>query len=107
MRRYWWTVWIKVAILAVVLLVGYFAVKRYVYSFFEPYVIEESSAAEEPEPEIAEGSDPVKAIFEKVEDKLGFRFRYEDMIFDYANGFAKDIMADSEAERNVITEPLS
>lgn len=105
MRRYWWTVWIKVAILAVVLLVGYIAAKNYVYSFFEPYVIEESSTEEEPE--VAEGSDPVKAIFEKVEDKLGFRFRYEDMIFDYANDFAKNMMEDSVAERNAITEPLS
>lgn len=105
MRRYWWTVWIKVAVLAVVLLVGFFAVKRYVRGFFEPYLIEESSAVEEPE--VAEGSDPVKAIFEKVEEKLGFRFRYEDMIFDYANAFAQDMMEDSVAERNVITEPLS
>ena len=104
MRRYWWTVWIKVAVLAVVLLIGYFAVKRYVYSYFEPYVIEDSSAAEEPE--VGEDSDPVKAIFEKVEDKLGFRFRYEDMIFDYANDYAKDLMEDSVKERSVITEPL-
>ncbi len=105
MRRYWWTVWIKVAILAVVLLVGFFAVKKYVYGFFEPYVIEDSSTEEEPE--VEQGSDPVKAIFEKVEDKLGFRFRYEDMIFDYANDYAKDMMEDSVAERSAITEPLS
>ena len=105
MRRFWWTVWIKVVILAVVLLVGFFAVKKYVHGFFEPYVIEDAST--EKEPAVEEGSDPVKAIFEKVEDKLGFRFRYEDMIFDYANGYAKDMMKDSEAERNAITEPLS
>lgn len=105
MRRYWWTVWIKVAVLAIVLLVGFFAAKKYVKGFFEPYLIEESDSAGEPE--VAEDSDPVKAIFEKVEDKLGFRFRYEDMIFDYANDFAKDMMEDSEAERNAITEPLS
>lgn len=105
MRRYWWTVWIKVAILAAVLLVGFFAAKKYINSFFEPYLIDESSTVEEPE--IAADSDPVKAIFEKVEDKLGFRFRYEDMIFDYANDFAKDMMKDSEAEHNAITEPLS
>lgn len=105
MRRFWWTVWIKVAILAAVLLVGFFAAKKYIYSFFEPYLIEESSTVEEPE--VAEDSDPVKAIFEKVENKLGFRFRYEDMIFDYANDFAKDMMEDSEAEHNAISEPLS
>jgi len=105
MRRYWWTVWIKVAVLAIVLLVGFFVVKKYVKGFFEPYLLEESGTAEAQE--VAEDSDPVKAIFEKVEDKLGFRFRYEDMIFDYANDFAKDMMEDSEAERNAITEPLS
>ena len=49
----------------------------------------------------------VKAIFEKVQNKLGFRFRYEDMIFDYANDFAQNMMEDSEAERNAISEPLS
>ena len=105
MRRYWWTVWIKVAGLAIVLLIGFFAAKKYVNSFFEPYLLEESSDVGEAE--IADDSDPVKAIFEKVEDKLGFRFRYEDMIFDYANGFAKDMMEDSVAEHNAITEPLS
>lgn len=105
MRRYWWTVWIKVAVLAVVLLVAFFAVKNYIHGFFEPYLLEESSAVQETEP--AEGSDPVKAIFEKVQDKLGFRFRYEDMIFDYANDFAQSMMEDSEAERNAISEPLS
>ncbi|MBQ6430978.1 MAG: hypothetical protein IJJ99_03770 [Oscillospiraceae bacterium] len=106
MRRYWWTVWIKVAVLAIVLLIGFFAAKKYVRGFFEPYLIEEEDTVEE-EPEVAEDSDPVKAIFGKVQDKLGFRFRYEDMIFDYANGFAKDMMEDSEAERNAISEPLS
>lgn len=105
MRRYWWTVWIKVAVLGLILVFGFFTAKKYVYSFFEPYVIEESS--EEQEPEVVEGSDPVKSIFEKVEDKLGFRFRYEDMIFDYANKYALDMMEDSVAERNAITEPLS
>ena len=49
----------------------------------------------------------MKAIFEKVQNKLGFRFRYEDMIFDYANDFAQNMMEDSEAERNAISEPLS
>ncbi len=105
MRRYWWTVWIKVAVLAIVLLIGFFAAKKYVRGFFEPYLLEDESAEEEPE--VADDSDPVKAIFGKVQDKLGFRFRYEDMIFDYANGFAKDMMEDSVEERNVIKEPLS
>ena len=105
MRRYWWTVWIKVAVLALVLLFGYFAAKKYISGLFEPYVIEEEDVEEAPD--VAENSDPVKAIFGKVQDKLGFRFRYEDMIFDYANDFAKDMMEDSVAERNAISEPLS
>ncbi len=106
MRRYWWTVWIKVGVLALALVIGFFAAKKFIHGFFEPYLIEDEDVVEE-ETEVAEDSDPVKAIFGKVENKLGFHFRYEDMIFDYANDFAKDMMEDSIEERNAITEPLS
>lgn len=129
MGRYWWSVWIKVGILAVVLILAYTAVNGYLSNMFEPYLLDETAAAEsEPvkiedsenipdagnetenaEEELAEsgGADVLKSIVEKIENKVGVYIDYESFIFDYANDYAQRMMEESRQERNVITEPLS
>lgn len=122
MSRYWWTVWIKVGVLAVVLLVGYMTVRGYVNKLIKPYTIaaseatqqsektepdEQNSADQKDHPSESKGADMVKKMIGKAEKFLGVNLNYEDLIFDYANDYAKQMMEDSEAARNVIKEPLS
>lgn len=112
MGKYWWTVWLKVAVLAAVLLGAYLYVKDYVTDMFEPYLLEESAVTEptdadgEPTDETEEPN-IVEKLVGKVETAFDVRINYEDMIFDYANGYAKQMMEDSQAERNAIDAPLS
>ena len=105
MGKYWWTVWIKVAVLAAVLLGAYLYAKDDVTDMFEPYLLEEP-AVTEPTDETEEPN-IVEKLVGKVESVFDVRINYEDMIFDYANGYAKQMMEDSQAERNVIGAPLS
>ena len=41
MTKYWWTVWIKVAIMAVVLIFAYNFISGIVLDLFDPYLLEE------------------------------------------------------------------
>lgn len=131
MGRYWWTVWIKVAILAVALILAYTAVRGYVDKELKPYKLKEaeieeielrraeeaekaSSEGEEAEDEDTEekdagqgATDALKKIVEDVESKVGIYINYEDFIFDYANDYAQRMMEESKEERNIITQPLS
>lgn len=102
MGRYWWTVWIKVAVLAVVLLLAYNHAKGIVVDLFEPYLLEESAQTETD----TQDNDLVKQLFGKIEEKFDVRIDYENMIFDYANEYAQTMMEQSVEERNVIDEPL-
>lgn len=102
MGRKWWTVWIKVAILAVVLLLAYNFAKGLVVGLFDPYLLD-TSVAETAEPE--EG-DLVGQLVGKVENAFDVRIDYENMIFDYANEFAQGMMDQSVEERNVIQDYL-
>ncbi len=102
MGRYWWTVWIKVAILAVALVFAFNFVKGIVVDLFEPYLLEESVDAEAD----TEDSDLVKQLVGKVEQAFGVHIDYENMIFDYANGYAQTMMEQSEEERNIIEDKL-
>ena len=112
MGKYWWTVWIKVAVLAAVLLGAYLYVKDYVTDLFEPYLLEEPAVTEptdvnaEPTDETEEAN-IVEELVGKVEDAFDVRINYEDMIFDDANGYGNQMMEDCRAERNVIEAPLS
>lgn len=100
MRQGWWTVWIKVAILALVLFSGYKYVTGMVQDLVSPYLIEED--------EIGERSDNlIKKVVEKVEEKLKIRIDYENMIFDYANDYADKMMEQSQEERQFLTETYS
>lgn len=100
MRRCWWTVWIEVALMAVLLFFGYKYVTGMVRDLVSPYLIEES--------EIGERSDNmIKQVVEKVEEKLDIRIDYENMIFDYANDYAGKMMEQSREERQFQTETYS
>ncbi len=71
-----------------------------VQNLVSPYLIEEH--------EVGERSDNlIKEIVEKVEDKLGFRIDYENMIFDYANDYAGKMMEKSREERQYQEETYS
>lgn len=102
MGRYWWAVWIKVAILAIALLVTFNFVKGVVQSLFEPYLLEESLI----EDADSEDADLITKLVAKVEDTFNINIDYENMIFDYANGYALDMMEQSVEERNAIDGPL-
>ena len=43
----------------------------------------------------------------KAESVIGKKINYEDLIFDYANAYAKEMMKESEQERNAVSSPLS
>ena len=96
MRRCWWTVWIEVAIVAVLLFFGYKYVTGMVDGLIAPYLIEED--------QVGERSDNlIKEIVEKIEAKLDVRFDYENMIFDYAG----KMMEQSREERQFEAETYS
>ena len=84
MRRYWWTVWIKVAIVAVLLFFGYKYVTGMVMDVVSPYLIEEE--------EVGERSDNlIKQIVEKVgaaylKEFPALQGKYSAHICDSANG---------------------
>ena len=100
MRRCWWTVWIEVAIVAVLLFFGYKYVTGMVMDIVSPYLIEEH--------EVGERSDNlIKQMVEMVEEKFDFRVDYENLIFDYANDYAGEMMDQSKAERQYQVETFS
>ncbi len=100
MRRCWWTVWIEVAIVAVLLFFGYKYVTGMVHDLVSPYLIEEEQVGER-------SDNMIKKIVEKIEDKLDVRFDYENMIFDYANDYAGKMMEQSREERQFEAETYS
>lgn len=97
MRRCWWTVWIEVAIVAVVLFMAYSYVENKIDELVSPYLIEEDEIGERSDNLIAE-------LVGKVEEKLGIRIDYENMIFDYANEYAQTMIEESAKERNAVSE---
>ena len=100
MRRFWWTVWIEVAIVAFLLYTGFDFARDKVQEYVSPYLIEEE--------EVGERSDNiVTRIVELVEEKFDIRLNYEDMIFDYANEFALKLKEQSEDERKVPKETFN
>ena len=101
MRRYWWTVWIKVAVLAVVLLLAYNFVSGIVKDTVGPYLLEEGTREELDE------EDMVQKLVGKVEGVFHVQIDYENFIFDFANDYAQKMMEESDEERNVITDSLS
>ena len=106
MRKYWWTVWIKVAVLAVALFLGYRFVSEQVTELFSPYLIEEETVAiDETVEEETEGN-LVLDLLAKVEDTFGVKIDFENMLFDYANEYAHEMKEQSNEERNPISEPL-
>lgn len=100
MRKFWWFVWIEVAVVALVLFMGYKYVTGMVDELVAPYLIEED--------QVGERSDNlIKQIVEKVEEKLEIRIDYENMIFDYANKYADTMMEQSQEERKFMEETYS
>lgn len=100
MRRCWWTVWIEVAVMAVILIVAYHFVTGMVRDLVSPYIIEEEQVGER-------SDNMIKEIMESVEDKLNVRIDYENMIFDYANDYAGTMMDQSHEERQFQSETYS
>ena len=101
MRRNWWFVWVEVAVLAVVLFVSYKLVTAKVDSLLSPYL-----AGEIEQPAVTEATEE-EPNMNKAESIVGKKINYEDLIFDYANAYAKEMMAESEKERNAVNTPLS
>lgn len=98
MRRYWWFVWVKVAVLAVALFFAYRYVHGVVDDLLSPYLLEESQ--EEPSAD-DENENKVDQLMGWVEDKLDVKIDYENLIFDYANDYAQKMIEQSEEERTV------
>lgn len=109
MRRNWWFVWVEVAVLAVALFVSYKIVSAKVDGMLSPYLTGdlEVPAATEPTETTEEEANIVDKIMNKAESVIGKKINYEDLIFDYANAYAKEMMKESEQERNAVSSPLS
>lgn len=93
MRRFWWTTWIKVAAVGAALLVAFFFGKSKLDHMLSPYESDES--LQEP---AADANIIDKAMY-WVEEKLGKKINYEDLIFDYANDYAQKMMTESKEQR--------
>lgn len=106
MRRNWWFVWVEVAVLAVALFVSYKVVMAKVDGMLSPYLAGDLEQTDVTEP-TEEAPNIVDQIMGKVESFVGKKIDYENLIFDYANAYAKEMMTESERERNVIEAPLS
>lgn len=106
MRRNWWFVWVEVAVLAVALFVSYKVVMAKVDGMLSPYLAEAPEQTDATEP-TEEAPNIVDQIMDKVESFVGKKIDYENLIFDYANAYAKEMMTESERERNAIDAPLS
>ena len=105
MRKYWWTVWIKVAVLAIVLLLGYQFISGKIDEIVSPYLIEETQSASD-SAEQNEGN-LLMGILGKVENFFGVKIDFENLIFDFANEYALNIIEQSKEDRNLISETLS
>ena len=111
MTKYWWTVWIKVAVMAVVLIFAYNLISGFVRDLFDPYLLDEavpetSVSEQESDGEEPENANPLITVVSKVEQVFGIEIDYENMLFDYANEYAQAMMEGSKEDRNVITEHL-
>lgn len=133
MSRFWWLVWVKVAVLALVLYLGYNAVSEKVTELFAPYILEETESTEstsEIELEVPEATEPggegeeveeeveeeeagidgaglLQKVASKVEDLFGVKIDYENMLFDVADAYTQKIIAEADEERFAISESLS
>lgn len=111
MTKYWWTVWIKVAIMAVVLIFAYNFISGIVRDLFDPYLLEEPeteiSVESSGEEEEEEDANPLVLLVGKVEELFDVNIDYENMLFDYANEYAQEMMTQSKEDHNVITEHLA
>ena len=97
--------------MAVVLIFAYNFISGIVLDLFDPYLLEEpeSSVSDEtPEDTDEEEGDtnPLVSLVGKVEGIFDVRIDYENMLFDYANEYAQEMMSQSKEDRNIITEHL-
>ncbi len=84
MGRYWWITWIKVGVALIFAGVLFLVARHEVNQWLSHYSIEAPADA-----------------------KIYERYNYEDLIFDFADAYAIDVMEESDAERNGITDHLS
>lgn len=105
MRKYWWTVWIKVAVIALVLVLAYQFASSKIEQMVSPYLIEETQSASDEV--LQDERNLVMKTLGKIEEFFNVKIDFESLIFDYANEYALGIIEQSKEERNVISEPLS
>ena len=84
MGRYWWITWIKVGVALIFAGVLFLVARHEVNQWLSRYSIEAPADA-----------------------KIYERYNHEDLIFDFADAYAIDVMEESDAERNGITDHLS
>lgn len=84
MGRYWWITWIKVGVALTFAGVLFLFARHEVNQWLSSYSIEAPADA-----------------------KIYERYNYEDLIFDIADAYATEVMEESDAERNNITDHLS
>ena len=104
MHRTWWFTWVKVAVLAVVLVIVFYAGYGMVMDMLSPYLTE---VAADEEPAAPEQDNIVTKLVDKVQNLLHVEIDYENLIFDYANEYAMKMMEESDEERHAVSEPLS
>ncbi len=103
MHRHWWLVWVKVGVLALVLFLGFLFCLRKVNALVAPYLIHDPQPTQSTSESgsSGEGGD----IISKVTDLMSKVFKadvdLENLIFDYANEYAHNMIDQSYAERTV------
>lgn len=118
MERFWWFTWVKVGILALVLILAVSFGYHKLVDLFEPYLLEESPETTQTEPTETTSPDesdeesgetkknPVELVSDFVQNTFKMQVDFESMIFDYANDYAQKMMEESEEERHAFSDSL-
>lgn len=104
MHRTWWFTWVKVAVLALALVIVFRAGYGIVKDMLSPYITEVEA---DQEPAAPEQDNIVTKLVDKVQNLFHVEIDYENLIFDYANEYAMKMMEESDEERHAVSEPLS
>ena len=110
MRRYWWTVWIKVAVVALALFLGYRYVDRKIDDLISPYVLEEidpsASSSSSEDRETTEQTEPTEKT-ETLEKPVWPGMPHRPGWTDPSDPSEEDVEPEEIDKKNLLEELLN
>ncbi len=101
MYKNWWFVWVKVGVLALVLLLAFNFVRGKVNDLVSPYLLSEPAATEPSDSGEEEDADIIDKVTGMLNRVFDAEIDLENLIFDYANEYARRMVDRSYADRTV------